>query len=103
MQAVFTEVATALNAMAASEDDATAQLPSPAPAPQRFAAAVQAALADENAQAPRYSIAHLACNTASLISFLMLHSQKHVFQLQCSKLAPHCRSQVRHFAHANCS
>ena len=60
MQAVFTEVATALNAMAASEDDVTAQLPSPAPAPQRFAAAVQAALADENAQVPRYSIGHLA-------------------------------------------
>ena len=53
MQAVFTEVANALNAMAAAEDDATVQLPSPAPAPQRFAAAVQAALADENAQVLR--------------------------------------------------
>lgn len=50
MQAVFTQVATALNAVAAAEDDSAAQLPSPAPAPQRFAAAVQAALASEGPQ-----------------------------------------------------
>ena len=47
MQAVFTEVATALNAVAAYEDDSPAQLPSPPPAPQRFAAAVQASLASD--------------------------------------------------------
>ncbi len=45
MQAVFTDVANALNAVAAAEDDNSAQLSSPAGAPQRFAAAVQAALA----------------------------------------------------------
>ena len=47
MQAVFTDVANALTAVAAAEDDSSAQLPSPAPAPQRFAAAVQAALASD--------------------------------------------------------
>ena len=47
MQAVFTEVATALNTVAACEDDSAAQLPSPLPAPQRFAAAVQASLASD--------------------------------------------------------
>ena len=47
MQAVFTDVANALNAVAAAEDDNSAQLSSPAGAPQRFAAAVQAALASD--------------------------------------------------------
>ena len=57
MRQVCTEVAGLLNSVASAEDDETTERPTPATAPNRFAAAVQAALSSNVSHPPRFVLA----------------------------------------------